>query len=104
MLAGSRILEACKLDRPDLDLASRVIRVPRVKTDASERTVPMVPALHETLLVHRADLPNIDKPAVFPTRDGTRHSPDNVRARILASVRARANELLADRGDRAIGT
>jgi integrase len=103
LLGGPRVLEACKLDRPDLDLASRVIRVSRVKTDASERMVPMVPALHETLLVHRADLPEIEEPAAFPTREGTRQSPDNVRARILASVRVRANELLAARGERPIG-
>jgi integrase len=103
LLAGPRILETCRLDRADLDLASRVIHVPRVKMDASERTISMVPALHETLLVHRADLPDIEEPAAFPTRDGTRQSPKNVRARMLASVRDRANEFLSDRGERPIG-
>ena len=39
-----RMAELCLLDRPDLDLAYRVLRIPRVKTDASERVMPMVPA------------------------------------------------------------
>jgi hypothetical protein len=43
------------LDGRHVDLARRVIRMPRVKTDASERVVPMVPALHEILLAHRAE-------------------------------------------------
>lgn len=33
----------------------------------------------------------------FPTRNGTRQHPDNVRSRMLASVRDRANELLSKR-------
>jgi integrase len=103
LLAGPRVLEACKFDLPDLDVASRAIRVPRVKTDASERIVPMAPALHETLLAYRADRPDSKEPAAFLTRDGTRQSPDNLRARILATVRVRANELLAERGERPIG-
>ena len=103
LLAGPRVLEACKLDLPDLDVASRGMRVPRVKTDASERVVPMAPSLHETLLAYRAERPDSEEPAAFLTRDATRQSPDNVRARILATVRTRANELLAERGERPIG-
>lgn len=102
VLGGPRVLEACRLDLPDLDVAGLVIRVPRVKTDASERIVPMAPALHETLLIDRADRHKADDLAAFLTRDRTRQSPDNVRARILAGVNARANELLAERGERPI--
>jgi Phage integrase family len=39
----------------------------------------------------------------FPTRNGTRQHPDAVRSRLLASVRERANELLAEREQREIG-
>ena len=55
LLAGPRILELSMLDRLHLDLAAREIRMPRVKTDASERSVPMLPALHEILLTQSAD-------------------------------------------------
>jgi integrase len=54
LLAGPRVSELCRLDESEVDLAARRVRIPRVKTDASERTVPMVPALHETLLAARA--------------------------------------------------
>lgn len=102
VLAGPRVSELCQLDEPDVDLAARRIRMPRVKTDASERTVPMVPALHEILLAARVDREGVGGPA-FPTRNGTRQQPDNVRSRLLASVRERANELLAKRGEPPIG-
>jgi integrase len=55
LLSGPRVSELCQLDESQVDLAARRIRMPRVKTDASERTVPMVPALHETLLAARAE-------------------------------------------------
>jgi integrase len=76
--------------------------MPRVKTDASQRTVPIVPALHEILLAASADRETQGGPA-FPTRNGTRQHPDNVRSRLLASVRERANELLAQREQPPIG-
>ncbi len=50
LLAGPRVSELCQLDESQVDLAARRIRIPRVKTDVSERTVPMVPGLHETFL------------------------------------------------------
>jgi integrase len=62
----------------------------------------MVPALHETLLAARAERETHGGPA-FPTRNGTRQHPDNVRSRLLASVRERANELLAERQQPLIG-
>ena len=102
LLAGPRVSELCQLDESQVDLAARRIRIPRVKTDASERTVPMVPALHETLLAARAARETHGGPA-FPTRNGTRQHPDNVRSRLVASVRERANELLAKRDQPVIG-
>jgi integrase len=78
VLGGPRISELCLLDSPDVDLAARAIRIPRVKTDASERVVPMVAALHEILLAYRAERPSARSGAAFETRRGTRQSPDNV--------------------------
>jgi integrase len=94
-------LKLSKLDRSHVDLAAREIRMPRVKTAASERAVPMLPALHEILLTHSAERPLRDAPA-FATRSGTRQHPDNVRSRLLAGVHKRANELLADAGEQPI--
>jgi len=102
VLAGPRISELCLLDGRHVDLAQRQIRIPRVKTDASERVVPMVPALHEILLEHRADHEWGSDDPVFSTRNGTRNSPDNVRRRILAGVHERASGLLQDRDEEVI--
>ena len=101
LLAGPRILELSKLDRSDLDLAARQIRMPRVKTAASERSVPMLPSLHEILLTQSAERRSRKAPA-FLTRNGTRQHPDNIRARLLAGVLERANTLLADRDEQPI--
>jgi integrase len=102
VLAGPRVSELCRLDDLGLDLAARRIRMPRVKSDASERIVPIVPALHEILLAASADRETRGGPA-FPTRNGTRQHPDNIRSRLIASVRERANELLAQREQPLIG-
>lgn len=101
VLAGPRVSELCNLDTPHVDVAVRTVRMPRVKTDASERVVPMLPALHDVLLGHRAEQALVAGPA-FKTRNGTRQQSDNVRSRVLARVRSRANELLAERGEESI--
>jgi integrase len=96
VLAGPRISELCGLDGPHLDLAGGRVRIPRsaTKTDAGERSIPIVPALHWRLGEHRQRYPSGPGKPAFPTRNDTRQDPDNVRARILAPVRTRANELL----------
>ena len=103
VLAGPRISELCLLDGRHVDLPRRQLRIPRVKTDASERTVPMVPALHEILLAHRGAFNWGPEDPVFATRNGTRNTPDNVRRRILHGVHARANELLGERDRAPVG-
>src|SRR5215217_7501941 len=75
--------------------------MPRVKTAASERSVPMLPSLHEILLTQSAERRSRKAPA-FLTRNGTRQHPDNIRARLLAGVLLRANTLLADRDEQPI--
>jgi len=55
--------------------------------------VPLVPALHELLLEHRAEHEWGPGDPVFATRHGTRNTPDNVRRHVVAGHR-RANGLL----------
>lgn len=96
VLAGPRISELCGLDGPHLDLAGGRVRISRsaTKTDAGERSIPIVPAFHWRLGEHRQRYQSRPGRPAFPTRNDTRQHPDNVRARILAPVRTRANELL----------
>ena len=100
ILAGPRISEFCGLSAHHLDLAAGRLRIPRdaTKTDAGERQIPLVPVLREHLTDHRLDFPSAGGEPAFPTRNGTRPHPDNVRARILAPLRERANELLEAEG------
>jgi integrase len=101
-LAGLRNRELCLLDGEHMDFAAGRIRVPRVKSDASERVVPMVPALREILLEHRAEHPyGLDDP-VFPTSNDTRNTTHNIRRHVIDPVRGRANELLVEAGRPAI--
>ena len=63
----------------------------------------MVPALHELLLEHRAQHEWGPGDPVFATRNGTRNTPDNVRRHVVAPAHRRANALLADDDQEAIG-
>ncbi len=105
VLAGVRISELCGLVGEDVDLASGRIRVRRdvTKTDAGERFIPIVPALREALVDHRATHHYCGGDFVFGTRTGGRNSPDNIRARIVAGAHQRANERLADASRPGIG-
>jgi integrase len=94
VLSGIRISELCLLDGRNMDFARRTIHVPRVKTDAAERSIPMVPRLYEVLLEHRTEFDYGPDDPVFATRTGSRNRPDNVRARIVAPVHRQANEML----------
>jgi integrase len=114
-LAGLRISELCALDGEDLDFAGRRIYVPRlrsegrrlvrvagIKTEAAERVIPMLPALYDLLLEHKAEFDYRPHQAVFTTRNGRRNTVDNVRRKIVDAAVPRANELLAARGQRQI--
>jgi integrase len=105
VFAGLRISEFCGLDAHHLDLTSGRLRDPRAatKTDAGERVIPLLPVLAEHLTEQRMDYPVPHTAPAFPTRNGTRQNPDNVRSRILGPVQERANELLASDGRPPIG-
>ena len=100
ILGGLRVSELCGLDGPHVDLAAGRLRVPRsaTKSDAGERNVPIVPALQSRLNEHRERYPNGPGQPAFPTRNGTRQNPDNLRSRILAPIRDRANQQLESEG------
>jgi integrase len=104
LMAGLRVSECCALRGADVDLAAGVIRVrlDTTKTEAGEREVPMVPALREILIAHRADRPYGPADFVFPTRDGT-GKPSNVRSTIIDAAHERANEMLEASGETLIG-
>ena len=84
------------LDGRHLDFPRRLTHVPRLKTDASERSIPMLPSLYELLLEHRTEFDYGPDEPVFATRTGRRNHPDNVRGRIVSPAGERANELLAE--------
>jgi integrase len=100
ILGGLRVSELCGLDGPHIDLVGGRVRIPRsaTKSEAGERSVPTVPALHRALTEHRNRYPSGPGQPAFPTRNDTRQTPDNIRARILAAVRERANALLEAEG------
>lgn len=69
--------------------------MPRIKTDASERVIPMVPALYDVLLDHCADLDLEPDRPLFLTRQGNRQTPQNIREHIIKPAHARADDSLA---------
>lgn len=100
LFAGLRISELCGLDAAHLDVGRSRIWVPRdiTKTPAGDRAVPMLPTVREQV-ARSVDgaAGGVFGPA-FPTRNGTRQHPDNVRSRILRSMLERANEILVAGG------
>jgi integrase len=99
VLAGPRVKELCWFDGHHVDLPGRRLRVPAIgtKSVAGVRMVPMLPGLHELLLDHRADRGYGQQDPVFPTRNGTRNSPNNILSHIVVPARLAANTLLAER-------
>jgi len=78
VLAGLRIDELCGLRREHLDFARGVLVVSRdiTKTDAGERTIPMLPALRELLLEHVIELRvTPEEPCVPPFEASARGVP-----------------------------
>jgi integrase len=89
VLAGLRASELCALDRRHVDFPARRLQVPRIKTDASERVIPLVPALYDVLLDYCADLDLEPDRPLFLTRQGNRQTPQNVREHLIKPARAR---------------
>ncbi len=99
VLAGPRAHELCNLLWRDVDLANGRIHIGRSKTQAGLREIPLLPLLRDELATHKANSyrSGPDDP-VFPTGTGGQRDKDNIRNRILAAAIARADQLLAQRG------
>jgi integrase len=77
--SGVRNTEACQLCWSDLDFTHGKINVGRSKTRRGVREIDMIPWLREELLSLRTAIgkPDLHAP-VFPTRDGTTRTKDNL--------------------------
>lgn len=112
--AGLRIDEAMELRWRDINLTTGRIRVKgrttaaskarrRTKTAAGQRTVGVSAFLCDILREHGEQAFDATQAAlVFGTSKGTKQSDDNFRNRPLAWILARADELLAERGQPAL--
>ena len=114
--AGLRISELCLLDGEDFDFAGRRIYVPRmrkdhgrlvrvqgIKTEAAERVIPMLPAVYDLLLEHKAEFDFGPHDPVFANRNGQRNAVDNVRRTIVeTAVEGRAARRSRPARDRAL--
>jgi integrase len=84
------------------DRDGQLVRVQGIKTEAAERVVPMLPALYDLLIDHKAEFGYRAHDPVFATRNGRRNTVDNVRRTIVDASAERANELLAAHDQREI--
>ncbi len=95
-----RLGEACGLRWRDIDLAGGRLFVGQSKTDAGLRHVNLLPILRDELAVRKLFTPwSNPEDLAFPTERGTPREKDNARERVIGPVVARADELLADRGE-----
>jgi integrase len=99
-LAGPRVSEFASARWRDFRGSEGVLHVPESKTSAGERDIE----LHQVVLEALADRHKLVSPKpsdfIWPTAAGTKRDRNNVRNRLLAPVIARADALLAERGQR----
>ena len=94
VLAGPRADELCGLNGHHVDLAGRRLRIHRqgrreeLKSEAGFRVVPMLPALHECLIEHRAGWPYPPEGSAFATRTGRANTPNYILNRIVSPAHA----------------
>jgi integrase len=99
LFSGPRAHELCNLLWRDVDLANGRLFIGRSKTPAGLREIRMLPVLRDILAAYKATAYRGDPDdLVFPTLNGSRRDPDNLRGRVLAPVLGRADELLERRG------
>lgn len=73
-----------------------------IKTEAAERVLPMLPALYDVLIDHKAEFGYRAHDPVFATRNGRRNTVDNVRRTIVDLAVRGSNALLVARDQREI--
>jgi integrase len=93
---GLRIDEALSLRWRHVSLPARTMRVVNAKTDAGVRVVDLRPALVDELVERRARSGGSPDALVFGTATGGKHSPSNVRNRLLAKAVERGDARLAE--------
>lgn len=99
VLAGPRASELCRLLWRDLDLANARLDVGRSKTAAGLREIPIGPLLRDVLAAHKAARYRGDPDGlVFPNNAGQARNKDTLRNGVLVDAFARADEILARRG------
>ena len=95
VFGGLRIDEALSLRWRHVSLPARTMRVVDAKTDAGVRVVDLRPALVDVLVERRARSGGPPDALVFGTATGGKHSPSNVRNRLLSKAVERADKRLA---------
>lgn len=98
MLGGPRASSAGALTGRDQDLANGRIQIERDKTDAGAREIDMLPLLREILAEHKAANNTGPNDPILTTRNGKARDRHNLRQRVVTPIVARAEQLLAARG------
>ncbi len=99
VLGGPRAMELTRALWRDVDLANGRIQIGRSKTEAGLREIHLLPLLRDELAAHKArSLRTGPNDLVFPHGRGGIRGVANLRERVLKPVLARADELLAARG------
>ncbi len=94
---GVRVTEACLLDHSMVDIAAGTVHVPRLKTDASARVVPLVPSLRAALAHERATRRADPRAPVLSTKTGGRLCRSQLERR-LHTVHEKSTPILVDAG------
>ena len=92
--AGLRISELLDLEWRDVDFGAGRITVRASKTDAGRRQVDLLPCLRGELQALHAARTGSPTDRVFPSLNGARQGPSNIRRRVLARAVDEANEQL----------
>lgn len=99
VLGGPRASELTHALWRDVDLANGRMKIGRSKTEAGLREIHLLPLLRDELAAHKARSPRTGPDdLVFPHGRGGIRDVANLRERVLRPVLARADALLAARG------
>lgn len=99
-LAGPRVSEFANARWRDFRGSEGVLHIPESKTSAGERDIELHRVVLRALTERHARLAPEPSDFIWPTAAGSKRDRNNVRNRLLAPVIARADALLAERGQR----
>ena len=97
--AGLRIGELLDLEWRDVDFGAGRITVRVSKTDAGRRQVDLLPCLRDELQGLRGAHQGAPDDRVFPSLNGARQGPSNIRRRVLARAVDEASRALVKAGE-----